>query len=170
MVFAINCGADGAKNSFTNFKSAALAYGASLSAAPVPSVTAPYGYTIPPPPTPTLVTKVINLGSQVWTTTYNSYPNSPDPTPVSPEGQVHTVTVGSGSLVFNPPKVSARPRDTIVFELCVPSLRETFRENSCILLTFSYAKNHTVTQSTFDTPCTPFNVNGTKGIDSGLLV
>ena len=32
MVFAVNCGADGSPNSFTNFKNAALAVGASLAA------------------------------------------------------------------------------------------------------------------------------------------
>jgi hypothetical protein len=116
MVFAINCGADGTSNSFTNFKKAALAVGASLSGTPA---TAAYGsYTIPPAPTPSPATKVITLGSEIWTTTYASYPDSPDPTPVSSQGEVHKVLVGaSGALVFDPPRVSARPRDTIVFEL-----------------------------------------------------
>jgi len=150
MVFAINCGPDGSNNSFTNFKQAALAYGAGLSASPNSYTTAAYGgYTIPVAPTPTPVTTVISLGAQVWTTTYASYPNSPDPTPVSPEGQVHKVVVGSGSLAFNPPRVSARPRDTVIFEF--------------------HPKNHTVTQSTFDDPCRPFNVNSTTGFDSGFI-
>jgi plastocyanin len=154
MVFAINCGPDGANNSFTNFKRSALAYGAGLSASPSPSpnayTTAAYGgYTIPLAPTATPVTKAITVGSEVWTTTYASYPNSPDATPVSPQGQVHKVMVGSGTLAFDPPRVSAHPRDTIVFEF--------------------YPKNHTVTQSTFDDPCRPFNVNGTAGFDSGFI-
>jgi len=42
MVFAVNCGADGTPNSFTNFKNSALQIGASLSAA-AGSATAPYG-------------------------------------------------------------------------------------------------------------------------------
>ena len=126
MVFAINCGADGAPNSFTNFKKAALAVGASLSAAasstaaPGPSTTAAYGgYTIAPAPTPVPVTQVITLGSSsTWTTTYSSYPNSPAPTPVSADGTVHKVSVGGpGNLTFNPPFISALPRDTVVFEL-----------------------------------------------------
>jgi hypothetical protein len=128
MVFAVNCGLDGAPNSFTNFKNAALAVGASLSAAATvssttaaaaASTTAAYGdYTIPPAPVPTLVTEAVTLGSSTWTTTYSSYPNSPAPTPASLEGQVHKVIVGgTGTLAFNPPMVSAAPRDVIVFEL-----------------------------------------------------
>ena len=42
MVFAINCGPDGAENSFTNFKNSALAYGASLGAA-APTQDGSYG-------------------------------------------------------------------------------------------------------------------------------
>jgi len=120
MVFAINCGADGAPNSFANFKKAALAVGASL-ASPQSYTTAAYGgLTIPAGPTPSPVTKVISLGPESWTTTYNSYPNSPDPTPVSAQGDVHKVIVGGpGKLTFDPPRVAARPRDTIVFELYV---------------------------------------------------
>lgn len=123
MVFAINCGANDAPNSFTNFKNAALAYGASLSASPSPS---PYtlaaygGYTIPLAPTPIPTTQVITLGAKVWTTTYASYPNSPDPTPVSPEGEVHTVSVGaSDALAFSPSRISARPFDIVKFVLYV---------------------------------------------------
>jgi len=121
MVFAINCGANDAPNSFTNFKNAALAYGASLSASP-----SPYAYTTPPAPTPVPT----------------SYPNSP--------GEVHTVSVGaSGVLAFDPPRISARPFDTVKFVF--------------------YAKAHSVTQSTFDDPCRPFNVSGVKGFDSGFM-
>lgn len=122
MVFAINCGADDAPNSFTNFKNSALAVGASLAAAATdaaPSTTAAYGgLTIPAAPTPTLVTQVITLQQSIWTTTYSSYPGSPAATPATLEGQVHKVIVGGpGKLAFDPPRVSALPRDTIVFEL-----------------------------------------------------
>jgi len=150
MVFAINCGLDGAPNSFTNFKNAALAVGASLSAAAAaPSTTAAYGdYTIPPAPVPTLVTQVITLASSTWTTTYSSYPNSPAPTPASLEGQVHKVIVGgTGTLAFNPPMVSAAPRDVIVFEF--------------------HQKNHTVAQSSFDDPCRKLSTG--NGFDSGFF-
>jgi plastocyanin len=154
MVFAINCGADGAPNSFTNFKNAALAVGASLAtaAASAPSTTAAYGgYTIAPAPTPVPVTQVITLGSSsTWTTTYSSYPNSPAPTPVSAEGAVHKVVVGgTGILKFDPPFVSALPRDTVVFEF--------------------HQKNHTVTQSSFDDPCRKLNSTGLTGFDSGFM-
>ncbi|KAH9486797.1 Extracellular serine-rich protein [Psilocybe cubensis] len=163
MVFAINCGADGAPNSFTNFKKAALAVGASLSAAAATPVSTPadaatawttaaYGdYTIPPAPAATQVTQVITLGStSTWTTTYASYPGSPAATPASAEGAVHTVTVGAnGQLAFDPPFISAAPRDTIVFEF--------------------HQKNHTVTQSSFDDPCRKLNANGVTGFDSGFM-
>jgi len=172
MVFAINCGQDGAPNSFTNFKNSALAVGASLSAAAAtasatpaaggygaPAVsavatgvaTAAYGdYTIPPAPEATPVTQAITLGTETWTTTYASYPNSPNPTPASPAGAVHTVIVGgTGILAFNPPHLSAQPCDVIVFE---------FQQ-----------KNHTVTQSSFADPCRKLDANGTTGFDSGFF-
>jgi len=154
MVFAVNCGAKGTANSFTNFKNAALAIGASLSSAAAASTqttaTAAYGgYTIPPAPTGTDVTQAITLGSSTWTTTYTSYPNSPAPTPAAVGGQVHTVIVGGASLVFDPPHMSALPRDTVVFEF--------------------HQKNHTVTQSAFDDPCRKLNESGVTGFDSGFM-
>jgi hypothetical protein len=121
MVFAVNCGANGTSNSFTNFQNAALAVGASLSSAAATATawtTAAYGgYTIPPAPTGTDVTQAITLGSSTWTTTYTSYPNSPAPTPAAVNGQIHKVIVGGSLLTFNPPHISALPRDTVVFEL-----------------------------------------------------
>ncbi|KAG7450379.1 uncharacterized protein BT62DRAFT_978558 [Guyanagaster necrorhizus] len=162
MVFAVNCGADGSPNSFSNFKSAALAVGASLSAAAATSTasssesavsttwTAAYGnVTIPPAAEPTLVTETITLEASTWTTTYSSYPGSPAATPASLEGNVIKVTVGgSNQLVFDPPRISAEPRDIIMFEF--------------------QSKNHTVTQSSFDDPCRQLNANGTIGFDSGF--
>jgi len=177
MVFAINCGPDGSANSFSSFKASALAVGASLkaaaaaaspsadaaAAAPSPSDAAPAadstgwttaaygGYTIPPAPDATPVTQVITLGStSTWTTTYSSYPGSPEPTPASAEGTVHTVIVGGpGKLAFDPPFLAALPRDTIVFQ---------FQQ-----------KNHSVTQSSFDDPCRKLNNNGLTGFDSGFM-
>jgi plastocyanin len=164
MVFAINCGADGSANSFTNFKNSALAIGAQLKAAAASSsaaaapaatsqawTTAAYGdYTIPAAPAVTPVTQAITLGSETWTTTYNSYPGSPAPTPAAVDGVVHTVIVGgTGILAYDPPFISASPRDTVVFEF--------------------HQKNHTVTQSSFADPCNPLNVNGTTGFDSGFM-
>jgi len=159
MVHAINCGADGSPNSFTNFKNAALAIGAQLKAGAQnpPSTTtwtAEYGTaTIPPPPSPTLVTDTITLGTDIWTTTYSSYPNSPAPTPVSPSGNTIEVIVGgpNGNLSFTPSRVSASPRDTIKFIFQV--------------------KNHTVTQSSFSAPCLPLTnaTTGQKGFNSGFF-
>ncbi|PBL00998.1 hypothetical protein ARMGADRAFT_1024830 [Armillaria gallica] len=165
MVFAVNCGLDGAPNSFTNFKSAALAVGASLSAAASAATassdtasdaaasmtyTAAYGgVTVPPAADPTVVTDTVTLESSTWTTTYSSYPGSPAATPASLEGNVIKVTVGgSNQLVFDPPRVSAQPRDIIMFEF--------------------QTKNHTVTQSSFADPCRQLNANGTIGFDSGF--
>lgn len=160
MVHAINCGPDGAPNSFTNFKNAALEIGAQLQAGgsqnpPSSTWTADYGTaTIPPPPTPSLVTDTITLGSEVWTTTYSSYPNSPAPTPHSPTGDTIQVIVGgpNGNLTFTPSRVSAAPRDIIKFIFQV--------------------KNHTVTQSSFAAPCVPLTDNSTGqriGFDSGFV-
>ncbi|KAK0208357.1 hypothetical protein DFS33DRAFT_1379883 [Desarmillaria ectypa] len=155
MVFAVNCGLDGAPNSFSNFKNAALGVGASLSAAAASSTAASSGaaaygsVTIPPAAEPTLVTETITLQSSIWTTTYSSYPGAPAATPASPEGNVIKVAVGgSNQLVFDPPRISAQPRDIITFEF--------------------QSKNHTVTQSSFDDPCRQLNANGTIGFDSGF--
>jgi plastocyanin len=154
MVFAYNCGPDGSPTSFTNFKKAALAVGASLqagagsSAAASSTWTAAYGtYTVPPPPTPSDVTQTITLESSTWVTSYSSYPNSPAPTPAALAGTVHKVYVGGpGKLVYDPPHISAQPRDIVMFE---------FRQ-----------KNHTVTQSSFDDPCRMLKGGG--GFDSGF--
>lgn len=117
---------DGSPNSFTNFKNSALAIGASLSsAAPAStaagsgSATAAYGgVTIAPAPTPSEVTQAVTVASSTWTTVYSSYPNSPAPTPASLQGNVIKVVVGGpGKLLFDPPHVSAQPRDTIMFQL-----------------------------------------------------
>jgi plastocyanin len=160
MVHAINCGPDGAPNSFTNFKNAALAIGDKLKADaqnPPPSSTwtADYGgATIPPPPVPSLVTDTVTLGTDIWTTTYSSYPNSPAPTPVSPSGSTIEVIVGgpNGNLTFTPSHVRAAPRDTIKFIFQV--------------------KNHTVTQSSYGAPCLPLTDKTTGariGFDSGFF-
>jgi plastocyanin len=155
MVFAVNCGQDGAPNSFTNFKASALAIGASLSASAAPSATSSAGYgagygDATAAPTGVAVTEVITLATSTWTTTYTSYPNSPAPTPASVGGNIINVKVGGpGVLAFDPPHVQAQPRDTIVFEF--------------------HEKNHTVTQSSFASPCVKLNSNGTTGFDSGFF-
>ncbi|KAL0951022.1 hypothetical protein HGRIS_007763 [Hohenbuehelia grisea] len=186
MVFAINCGADGAPNSFTNFKKSALAVGASLSAAAAAASATPAassgdggygggyggsgygggyggasdasatwtaaygGVTIPPAATWAEVTQTVTLESSTWTTTYTSYAGSPDPTPAALAGEVHKVVVGGpGKLLFDPPHISAKPRDIIMFEF--------------------HQKNHTVTQSSFGDPCRKLSANGVDGWDSGFM-
>ena len=137
MVFAVNCGPDGSANSFTNFKQSALNIGAQLQASaaaasstPAASstidytgwTTADYGSaTIPAEPTGTIVTDTITAGSATWTTTYSSYPGSPDPTPSSVSPNVIKVVVGgsNGELTFSPANVTASPKDIISFELYV---------------------------------------------------
>ncbi|CAL1696109.1 unnamed protein product [Somion occarium] len=157
MVFAVNCGPDGAQNSFTNFKNSALAIGAQLqSAASSASSAAPTAtdapivtgsITIPPAPTQSVVTVTVTVEASTWTTTYSSYPGSPAATPASLAGTDHKVTVGSsnGTLTYDPPSVQAAPRDTVTFEF--------------------HQKNHTVTQSTFDQPCN----KKADGFDSGFM-
>lgn len=88
-------------------------------AAPAMTTAAYGGYSIPAAPAPSLVTQTVSLGSQVWTTTYSSYPGSADPTPAADAASaIHTVVVGGpGILAFNPPSIQAKPQDTIVFEL-----------------------------------------------------
>jgi len=94
MVHAINCGADGAPNSFTNFKNSALAIGAQLKAAaqssPSPSG---YGYGTPTASIP-----------------------SPTASPAPAGGKTIEVIVGgTGNLSFTPSRVSASPQDTVKF-------------------------------------------------------
>jgi len=166
MVFAINCGLDNEPNSYANFHKAALDYGATIGAgggggayggayggaAPATSIwTAAYGdYTIPPEPQGVVVTHTVAVEGSTWATTYTSYPNSPAPTPASLEGTTHRVVVGGANgLVFDPPHISALPRDTVVFE---------FRQ-----------KNHTVTQSSFADPCRKLSTNGVVGFDSDFI-
>jgi plastocyanin len=172
MVFAINCGLDHEPNSYANFHKSALDYGATIgvvgagsygggayggapvdaAAPPATSIwTAAYGgYTIPPEPQGVVVTHTVAVEGSTWATTYTSYPNSPAPTPASLEGTTHRVIVGGASgLVFDPPHISALPRDTVVFE---------FRQ-----------KNHTVTQSSFADPCRKLSTNGIVGFDSGFI-
>lgn len=64
---------------------------------------------------------------------------------------VQTVVVGrNGTLTFSPANFTASIGDTVTFEF--------------------HAKNHTVTQSTFPAPCTPF-VNASSGtvVNSGFV-
>jgi plastocyanin len=159
MIFSINCPSTGT-NTLDNFRASALAVGAqeaaAASSASAWSATATpdvYGsQTYAPVYAPT-VTDTVTFGQSSWTTTYQSYADSPDPTPVAAEGVVHTVTVGgNGLLTYDPPFVQAAVRDTIQFVFA--------------------AKNHTVTQSSFGAPCRKLaatSTTGQVGFDSGFV-
>jgi plastocyanin len=159
MIFSINCPSTGT-NTLANFEAAALAFGAqqaaAASSASAWSATATSdvygGQTYAPVYAPT-VTDTVSFSQSTWTTTYQSYANSPDPTPLAAEGVVHTVTVGgNGSLTYDPPFIQAAVRDTIKFVFA--------------------AKNHTVTQSSFGDPCRKLQFTSTTGqigFDSGFV-
>jgi len=74
------------------------------------------------------------------TSTATSVVSSPSPTST---GTDHRVIVGSSGLTFSPNTVVAQPGDTVTFE---------FRP-----------KNHTATQSTFASPCSPMSGGFTSG-------
>lgn len=160
MVFSINCPAEGT-NSFDNFVSKAVSDPEATTAPtePVRDVIVPLtpepthtgDITIAPLTTPETKTQAITLGANSWTTTYASYPGSPEPTPAAEDGKEIKVIVGAGGkLVYDPPTVVAYPRDTLVFQFAT--------------------KNHTVTQSSFADPCTKFfTADGVEGIDSGFV-
>lgn len=164
MLFAINCPKEGEK-SLPNFSSKAMSDAFATDPAPAPSSTQP-GDIIPLAPEPTYggditipaytaaetKTTVVTLNpTSSWTTTYASYPGSPDPTPSSADGSEIKVLVGKdGALTFEPANVVAKPRDRITFEFMT--------------------KNHTVTQSSFAAPCDLFkSTAGVAAIDSGFM-
>lgn len=143
MVFAINCGADGQPNSFTNFKQSALNFGASLSSAAAPSSTPDagsggygYGYgggssaTVPADTSAPAATESASTSSTPSADSANSASSSDASQPIK-------VIVGdaSGALTFNPSNVTAAIGQTITFEF--------------------HQKNHSVVQSTFAAPCSP---------------
>lgn len=105
MVFAVNCGADGAPNSFTNFKNSALAVGAQLAGEASASSTYVYESTAVAAPSSTDVA------------------TPPASTTAAAAASTHTVIVGgSMALTFNPSEVSAQPNDVVVFQLSVINL------------------------------------------------
>jgi plastocyanin len=149
MVFAVNCGADGAPNSFTNFKSAAI------STASAPPSSDPYGAP-PPANSPPDATSGAPGGSGDPTSASAPAPPSDSNVPAGGSstgtGSIIKIVVGGNStLSFDPPRVSANPGDTLVFEF--------------------QSKNHTVTQSTFADPCLKLNnaTSGKVGFDSGFM-
>lgn len=92
-------------------------------------------------------TATVTLGSQTPTTASSGAPTS--------TGSVdHKVVVGgTGVLAYNPSNITAQVGDTVTFEF--------------------HQVNHTVTQSSFNTPCRALSLTSTTGavgFDSGLLV
>lgn len=175
MVFAVNPPATG--NTFDAFKAKAIASdpsasGSASSAPPstsaasstapsasssgmvtstVPATSTAGSYSTPPPIAPPVtVTETITVGSNVYTTTYGSYPGSPAPTP-NAEPSVIVVTVGGPSgLVYSPSNITAKPKDIIQFNFL--------------------SKNHTATQSSFSNPCVPLGATAEKTpFDSGFM-
>lgn len=82
--------------------------------------------------------------SSISTTASTPSPSPSAPT-VPPTGIDHPITVGgSNLLLFSPSNITAQPGDTVTFSFM--------------------QRNHSVTQSTFDTPCDP----APGGFHSGL--
>lgn len=142
MVFAINCGADGSPNSFTNFKQSALNFGASLSSAAAPSSTPDagsggYGYGYGGDSSASVVDSSAPAPTESAPTSSTSSTDSTNSASSSDASQPIKVIVGdaSGALTFNPSNVTAAIGQTITFEF--------------------HQKNHSVVQSTFAAPCSP---------------
>ena len=76
-------------------------------------------------------------------------------------GATHLITVGGDTLTFTPSYVSAAAGDVVRFELYVQPLPSPVLPSN---LYHSHVKNHTATQSSFSTPCSPL----AGGFDSGL--
>jgi len=137
MVHAINCGADGSNNSFTNFKNSALAIGANLKANAQNSSSPPgYGYGTPTASTP-----------------------SPTTSPVSGGNTIEVIVGGTGNLSFTPSRVSAAPHDTVKFIFHVKNHTATQSSFSapCMPLT----DNTTGTRTGFDSGYMPVGANAT---------
>ncbi|TDL16142.1 hypothetical protein BD410DRAFT_731728 [Rickenella mellea] len=89
-----------------------------------------------PPPTSVnvvTVTETITVEEEIWTTTYASWPGSPAPTPNKYPMNHQIIVGGTDGFIFNPPNITAQPKDTVTF--------------------IYMQKNHSVTQSSFGTPC-----------------
>lgn len=141
MVFAVNCGADGTANSFTNFKNAALAIGAALQANSTSSSAAagsPYGA-----PTGTVAS------------------SAPASTTAAAAAATHTVVVGAnGTLEFNPQEVTAAPNDVVVFQFVAKN--HTITQSSFPAPCQKLASTSTSGQVGFDSGFMPVAANSTE--------
>ncbi|KAJ7036687.1 hypothetical protein C8F04DRAFT_1036217 [Mycena alexandri] len=158
MVFSINAVESG-PNNFAAFQALALASGKSSSSgysaqpygssAKVTTTTKAYTYSTPPAQSYTKATATMTHGTSTWTTVYTSYAGTPAPTyaanPVN-----HLIKVGANGLTYSPSNISASIGDTVTFEF--------------------HQKNHTVTQSSFLSPCKPLlqTSAGGPGFKSGF--
>jgi plastocyanin len=144
MVFAVNCGADGAPNSFSNFKAAALA-----TASDTASSSNPYG--APPPTDSSSGSSTPDSSDSVLTPASPSDTNVAGASSVGTGNTIKIIVGGNSSLTFDPPHVQANIGDVLLFEF--------------------QSKNHTVTQSTFASPCLKLNnaTSGESGFDSGFM-
>ena len=99
----------------------------------------------------TVTATVTVSDGDIVTTTYGSYPGSAEPTSLTSTD--HKIVVGGdGIIAFNPSNIEAQPGDTITFEF--------------------HQKNHTATQSSFNTPCIALSktsTTGQVGFDSGFM-
>jgi len=147
MVFAVNCGADGSANSFTDFKNAALAIGASLQAN-ASSTGGAYGGSYGAP--------------------------TPSDTPsgtgtASSAGSTHTVIVGGNStLTFSPNEVVAQPNDIVVFQF--QTKNHTVTESSFGAPCEKLALTSTSGQVGFDSGFMPVAANATAFPSFSIVV
>ncbi|KAF5375091.1 hypothetical protein D9758_000150 [Tetrapyrgos nigripes] len=145
MIFAVNCPGDDSPNSFSNFKKAALAFGASLNASATPSSTPDassggygggYGSS---GSTDASVTDSSATPAATDSSSSSSTPSADSSNSASSSNSSNIVKVivgdASGDLTFNPSNISAPIGTTIQFEF--------------------HQKNHSVVQSTFPAPCSP---------------
>lgn len=135
MVFAVNCGADGSNNSFTDFKNAALAVGQSLQASS--SSAGGYGYGTAAPAA---------TGTPTPSTTGGA------------SGAIHTVVVGaSGALTYSPSELTAQPGDTVVFQF--QAKNHTITQSSFAAPCRKLASTSTTGQVGFDSGFMPVAAN-----------
>lgn len=106
MVFAVNCGADGSPNSFTNFKNAALAIGQQLQAEANATSAAPAA--------------TATVATTVAASTPSASSGSTGTTTSSGAATTHTIIVGSNSTIsYSPSEIQANVNDVVLFQLCV---------------------------------------------------
>ncbi|KAJ7199659.1 Cupredoxin [Mycena pura] len=146
MVFAVN---PTANKTFAEFQALAIKLNGTASASA--SSTASSAFATPPAQSWATATATVTHGSSTWTTVYTSYDGTPQPT-FAPSPVDHKIFVGKDGLTFEPNEIQAAINDTVTFEF--------------------HPKNHTVTQSSFPSPCVPLantSTSGQVGFDSGFM-